>query len=190
MKEFSEEIKSALTVLRSKGVILYPTDTIWGIGCDATIPEAVQKIFAIKKRREENAFILLLDHESRLLSYVKDVPEQAWMLIEHTEKPLTIIFDQAKNLPPEVIARDGSVAIRITRDPFCQGLISALRKPLVSTSANISGEPYPSSFSDINPEIISGVDYVVNHRQNENSILKPSTILRLKTNGQIQFIRR
>jgi L-threonylcarbamoyladenylate synthase len=161
MKEFLPEIKVMTTVLKNEGVILYPTDTIWGLGCDATSPLAIKKIIEIKQRTPDKNFILLLDNESRIQSYVTQVPEQAWQLIEYAEKPLTIIYEGARNLPPELIAADGSIAIRITRDEFCKYLIGALRKPLVSTSANKSGQPSPVSYSDIDPEIISSVDYTV-----------------------------
>ncbi len=190
MKQYSEDLKKSLEVLKNKGIILYPTDTIWGIGCDATCAEAVNKILDLKKRSQEKNFILLLDHESKLQSYVKHVPDQAWELIEYSEKPLTIIYDEAKNLPPEVIAKDGSIAIRITRDEFCKNLVSALRKPVISTSANLSGKTPPSSFSEVENEIIDGVDYVVNWRQEENKKIQPSTILRIRQGGQIEFIRK
>lgn len=190
MKEYLSEVKKATAVLKDGGTILYPTDTIWGIGCDATNVEAVKKIYTIKQRSLDKNFILLLDTESRLASYIKEIPEQAWTLIEYSEKPLTIIYDGAKNLPVELISADGSIAIRITKDEFCQYLIGALRKPLISTSANISGEKAPSSFDEIDEEIIKNVDYVVNWRQTEKIIAKPSTIIRLKTDGQIKIIRQ
>src|SRR5436190_104430 len=129
MKEFAEEAKRTLQVLKNGGIILYPTDTIWGLGCDATNPEAVNKIFDLKKRPSGKNFILLLDHESRLQSYVKEIPNQAWELIEFSEKPLTIIYEGARNLPAEVISEDGTVAIRVTRDEFCKHLIGGIKKP-------------------------------------------------------------
>ena len=190
MKEYLEEIKNSVTVLKKNGIILYPTDTIWGIGCDATNGEAVKKIIDLKKREKGKNFILLLDHESKLHSYVNDIPDQAWTLIEYSEKPLTIIYTGAKNLPPEVISSDGSIAIRITRDAFCQNLIGALRKPLISTSANLSGKNAPVSFHEIDEEIINSVDYIVKWRQEEKIIANPSTIISLKPGGQIKFIRQ
>jgi L-threonylcarbamoyladenylate synthase len=190
MSDFNAEIKTTLDVLKKKGIILYPTDTIWGIGCDATCAEAVSRVSQLKKRGSEKSFILLLDEGGRLPSYIKEVPETAWPLIEYSTRPLTIIYDGAKNLPEEVIAEDGSVGIRITNDEFCKRLIGGLRKPLLSTSANISGKPWPASFDEIDPEIINGVDYVVNWRQNEKAEVQPSTIMRLKTGGEIKFIRR
>jgi L-threonylcarbamoyladenylate synthase len=190
MKEFLPEIKLLTNALKKDGVILYPTDTIWGLGCDATSPVAIQKIIDIKKRSEEKNFIVLLDSESRLQTYVEKVPEQAWSLIEFSEKPLTIIYDGAKNLPHELIAADGSIAIRVTKDEFCQYIIGSLRRPIVSTSANISGQPSPGSFTQIDEQIINAVDYATNWRRNERMINPPSTIIRLRSNGQIEFIRR
>jgi L-threonylcarbamoyladenylate synthase len=184
------EIQQALAVLRKGGLILYPTDTIWGIGCDAGNTAAVERIFKLKKREESKSLILLLDSEEKLMKYVKEVPEQAWSLIEFSSKPLTIIYDKAVNVSERVIATDGSVGIRITKDPFCRQLIYKLNKPLVSTSANISGEEAPSIFHDISPEVLNGVDYVVNLRQNESDTKKPSVILKLNSKGHIQFIRK
>jgi L-threonylcarbamoyladenylate synthase len=174
------EIEKALEVLRSGGVILYPTDTIWGIGCDATNSEAVDKIFRLK----------LLDTPNKLESYVSEVPSIAYDLIEYAEKPLTIIYSGAKNLAANVIHEDGSVGIRIVKHQFCEQLISRFRRPIVSTSANISGNPSPGSFSDISSEVINNVDYVVNLQQNELSASPPSTIMKLAPDGQFTFIRR
>jgi L-threonylcarbamoyladenylate synthase len=190
MKEFLPEIKIMTPLLKKGGIILYPTDTIWGIGCDATSPSSVKRIMEIKKRNENKSFIVLLDSESRLSTYVEKVPEQAWALIEFDEKPLTIIYDGARNLPPELIAADGSVAIRVTKDEFCRYLIGALNKPIVSTSANISGMPAAASFEDIDPALLSQVDYVASWRRTERIKNQPSTIIRLRTNGEIEFIRR
>jgi L-threonylcarbamoyladenylate synthase len=190
VKEFLPEIKTMTAVLKNNGVILYPTDTIWGLGCDATSEEAVKKIMKIKNRDREKSFILLLDHESRIQSYVNQVPEQAWQLIEYAERPLTIIYEGAKNLPAELIAADGSIAIRVTRDEFCKYLIGALRKPIVSTSANLSGRPSPASFADIDEEIVASVDYAAHWRRSEKMTAAPSAIIRLRTNGEIEFVRR
>jgi L-threonylcarbamoyladenylate synthase len=189
-EELKIEIKKALEVLKSGGIILYPTDSIWGIGCDATNAEAVKKIYAIKKRAESKSMILLLDNESRLLSYVKEVPEQAWSLIEFAEKPLTIIYDDARNLPADIIADDGSIGIRITKDDFCKNLIGLFRKPIVSTSANISGEKSPATFAEISEEIKNSVDHIVKWRQNDNRPQEASTIIRLKKGGLLQFLRK
>lgn len=184
----TEDIKNALDVLRKGGVILYPTDTIWGLGCDATNNSAVQKIFTIKQRQDEKSMLVLLDHEDNLPKYV-DVPEIAWSLIEVTNKPLTIIYPNAMNLASGVVAPDNSVGIRIVRDEFCSLVIKKLGKPLVSTSANISGQTNPGSFHDIDPAIIQAVDYVVQYRQNEKIKGKPSGIIKLGVNGEVKVIR-
>jgi L-threonylcarbamoyladenylate synthase len=190
MSELNYEVKKTLEVLKKGGIILYPTDTVWGLGCDATNADAVKRINRLKKREAGKNFILLLENDSRLASYVKEIPETAWLLIEYTTRPLTIIYDAAKNLPEEVIAADGTIAIRVVKDEFCQKLIQALKKPLVSTSANVSGSPFPSAYEEISDEIKSGVDYVVNWRRNEKSPAVPSVIIKLKSNGEISFIRR
>jgi L-threonylcarbamoyladenylate synthase len=171
-------------------LILYPTDTIWGIGCDATNEEAVAKIFKLKKREDSKSMIILLDSEARLPSYIREVPEVAWDLIECADTPLTIIYDGAKNLAKNVVAEDGSIGIRITKDEFCKRLIEKFRKPIVSTSANISGNDAPASFSDIDEDIINGVDYVVNLRQEELSKSSPSAIIKLGVGGEVKIIRR
>src|SRR2546423_538445 len=173
-----KEIQNALEVLRSGGIILYPTDTVWGIGCDATNEEAVKKIYSLKSRTDSKSMIILLDNDARLPSYVQQVPEQAWQLIEYSEKPLTIIYSNAKNLAKNVIAEDGTIGIRVTKDTFCKKLIEKFRKPIVSTSANVSGEPAPSSYSEIKREIIGAVDYVVALRQKEKTKANPSTIIK------------
>ncbi len=184
------EIKKTVAVLRSGGIILYPTDTIWGIGCDATNEEAVNKIFKLKKRTDSKSMIILLENENRLESYVRKVPEQAWQLIEYSENPLTIVYDGARNLANSIVSDDGSIAIRITKDNFCSKLLGQFRKPIVSTSANLSGENSPNSFSEISHSILSGVDYIVNLRHDEVMDNKPSTIIKLRENGQIQFLRK
>lgn len=185
-----EEIKKAREVLAQGGVILYPTDTIWGLGCDATNPRAVEKIYAIKQRAENKAMIVLLDNPGKLELYVKDLPGLAWDLIELSEKPLTIIYQGAKNLAANLIAEDGSVAIRISREAFSQGLCKAFRKAIVSTSANISGMPAPGCFKDISGEIVSAVDYVVDYRRNEPAgKARPSSIISLGKGGEIKIIR-
>ena len=185
-----EEVNKALEVIKSGGIILYPTDTIWGIGCDATNEAAVEKVIQLKARAENKSLIILLDNENRLDSYVSEVPEIAYDLIEYAENPLTIIFSGAKNLAPNVINQDKSVGIRVVKHAFCEQLIQRLRKPIVSTSANISGKDSPKNFSEISDEIKSGVDYVVNYEQDELTEKKPSTIMKLGTDGQFKFIRR
>jgi L-threonylcarbamoyladenylate synthase len=185
-----DEIAKAFKVLQEGGIILYPTDTIWGIGCDATNTEAIKKIFRLKQRDEAKSMIILLDTENKLESYVQDVNPLAYDLIEYAENPLTLVMPGAKNLSPAVIAPDGSVAIRVSSHEFCKQIIQRLRKPLVSTSANISGKPSPQYFSQIDQEIIDGVDYVVDLEQHSKEIKNPSTIMKLAPDGSFEFIRR
>lgn len=185
-----DEINKALEVLKQGGLILYPTDTIWGIGCDATNEEAVSRIFKLKGRDESKSLIILLDSESKLPSYVYHVPDIAYDLIAYAEKPLTIIYSGAKNLATNAIANDGSVGIRIVKHRFCQQLIQRFRKPIVSTSANTSGHPSPNTFDDIADEIIAGVDYVVTFEQDKQSSQNPSTIMKLEEDGRFTFIRK
>lgn len=185
-----DEVAKALKVLQEGGIILYPTDTIWGIGCDATNTEAVQKIYRLKQRDEAKSMIILLDTANKLESYVREVNPLAYDLIEYAENPLTLVMPGAKNMSPALIAADGSIGIRITTNQFCQQLIQRLRKPLVSTSANISGKPSPSYFSQVDQEIIDGVDYVVDIDQHSKEIKNPSTIMKLEPDGRFQFIRR
>nr|WP_294945740.1 L-threonylcarbamoyladenylate synthase [uncultured Mucilaginibacter sp.] len=185
-----DEVNKALKVLQDGGIILYPTDTIWGIGCDATNTDAVQKIFALKQREESKSMIILVDTDNKLQSYITEVPEIAYQLLEFAENPLTLVMPGARNLSPALIADDGSVGIRVSNHPFCQQLIQRLRKPIVSTSANISGQPSPEYFGKISPDIIDGVDYVVDIDQHSMEKKAPSTIMRLAPNGSFEFIRR
>ena len=185
-----DDINQALEVLKNGGLILYPTDTIWGIGCDATNPEAVKKVFALKGRQENKSMIILLHNDNQLASYVREIPEVAYQLIEATDRPLTIIYSDAKNLAENAIAEDGSIAIRVVNHPFCQQLLQRFRKPIISTSANISGQASPSSFQQISSEIIDGVDYVVTFGQHEQSSGKPSMIMKLDPSGKFEFIRK
>jgi len=189
-KTLQEEIRKAVEVLRQGGTILYPTDTVWGIGCDATNEEAVRKVYEIKRRTDSKALLVLVDSASKIPSYVDEVPDMAWQLIEITEKPLTIIYPEAKNLATNLIAADHSIGIRVTRELFSKTLCEQFRKPIVSTSANISGKPTPSNFSQIDEEIKSAVDYVVNWRQDEKSEPKPSSIIKLDKGNVIQIIRQ
>ncbi len=184
-----EEIKKAIEILRSGGVILYPTDTVWGIGCDATNEEAVQKIFKIKQREDKKAMLVLIDNAVKLQSYLEDVPEMAWDLIEYAEKPLTIIYPEAKNLATNLVAEDKSIGIRVTKEEFSKKLCEQFRKPIVSTSANVSGEPTPANFSQISDLIKSGVDYVVNFKQEETANPKPSSIIKLGKGNLFEIIR-
>lgn len=185
-----DEIKKSLEILKSGGVILYPTDTIWGLGCDATNEEAVQKLLTIKNRPPEKSLIVLLDDDNKLQSYVSEIPDVAYDLIEYSENPLTVIFSNAKNLAPSVINSDGSVGIRIVKHDFCTELVQRFRKPIVSTSANLSGQPSPRFFDELDQEILSAVDYVVDFEQEKRTISKPSTIVKLGASGQFEFIRR
>ena len=184
-----QEIKKAIDILRKGGVILYPTDTIWGIGCDATNSQAVERVFRIKKREDSKALITLLDSDKRLQTYVEQVPDVAWDLIDCADTPLTIIYPQGRNLASNLLAEDGSVAIRITKEKISQSLCYALQKPLVSTSANISGENAPQNFSEISAEIRSQVDYILPFRQDEKDLATPSHIIKLGINGEFKIIR-
>ena len=185
----NEDLKKACDVLRKGGLILYPTDTIWGIGCDATNEEAVQRVYTLKQRADNKAMLLLLGNEARLESYVQEVPEIAWSLIEVADLPLTLIYPGARNLAPNLIAEDGSVGIRITREEFSRRLCEQFRRPVVSTSANISGQPAPHTFQEIAEEIKQGVDYIVQYRQDDLTAAQPSSIIKLGAGGLFQIIR-
>lgn len=185
-----DEVAKALKIIQEGGIILYPTDTIWGIGCDATNTEAIKRIYQLKQRDEAKSMIILLDTDNKLESYVRDVPDIAYDLIEYAENPLTLVMPGARNISPAIIAPDGSVGIRIVKHPFCEQLIQRLRKPLVSTSANVSGQPSPKNFGEISEEIVNGVDYVVDLEQHDMSQKKPSTIMRLEPSGKFEFLRR
>ncbi|MCF0203354.1 MAG: threonylcarbamoyl-AMP synthase [Bacteroidaceae bacterium] len=184
------DIQNAVRVLKEGGVILYPTDTIWGIGCDATNAEAVARVYDIKKREEAKALICLVDSEARLQRYVRDVPEVAWDIMELATKPTTIILDGAQGLAPNLLAEDGSVAIRVTKEEFSRQLCYRFQKPVVSTSANISGEPSAATFKDIKPEIIEAVDYVCSFRRGEKTKHAPSSIIRLTKDSTVTIIRK
>lgn len=186
----SEDIKKALEVLKKGGVILYPTDTIWGLGCDATNQEAVKKIYEIKQRDDSKSMLVLLENPGFLTNYVQQVPDIAFDLIELTDKPLTIIYKGAKNLALNLISHDGSIGIRVASDDFCKQLISRFRKPIVSTSANISGQASPSNFHEISEEIKKAVDYIVEHRQDDYSKSQASSIIKLGPSGEIEIIRK
>lgn len=185
-----EEIKNALAVLHKGGTILYPTDTVWGLGCDARNKDAVAKLFKIKERAEYKSMVVLVCDEKMINRYVKEVPAVAWDLIEAAEEPITIIYPDARMLAENIVAADGSVGIRIVKDEFCKNLIHKFGKPIVSTSANISGEPAPNSFNDIKIDILNKVNYIVNLRQKEINNTKPSTIIKVAMNGEIKIIRK
>ncbi len=188
-----EDIKQAIEVMRRGGVILYPTDTVWGIGCDATNAEAVKRVYAIKQRDDSKALICLVDSDSRLQRYVRNVPDVAWQLIDSLkegDRPTTLILDGAINLAENLIADDGSIGIRITQEPFSKELCFRFQKAIVSTSANISGEPAAQNYRDIDPRILEAVDYVCWSRRQEHKPHMPSSIIRLREDGQVEIIRK
>ncbi len=185
----SEDIKQACEVMERGGVILYPTDTIWGIGCDATNEAAVRRVYEIKQRADSKALIVLTDSEAKVEYYVTEVPETAWQLLDVAVKPLTLIYPGARNLAPNLLAEDGSVAIRITHETFSQELCRRFKKAIVSTSANISGSPSPHNFSEISDEVKNAVDYIVEARREETKESVPSSIIKLGNDGTIKIIR-
>ena len=184
------EVKIAVEIMENGGVILYPTDTIWGIGCDALNEIAIDKIFKLKNRADSKSLIILLAEAKDIFKYVANPHPDIVSIVQSFEEPTTVIYNQAIGLPSSLISEDGSIAIRVTKDPFCKSLIKRMKKPLVSTSANISGNPAPKGFSSIESEIKNGVDYIVTHRQNEPyKALKPSTIIRIHADGSKDVIR-
>jgi L-threonylcarbamoyladenylate synthase len=188
-----EDIRQAVETMRKGGVILYPTDTVWGIGCDATNAEAVKRVYAIKQRDDSKALICLVDSDARMQRYFRNVPDVAWQLIDSLAeggKPTTLILDGAINLAENLIAEDGSVGIRITNEPFSKELCYRFQKAIVSTSANISGEPAAQNYCDIDPRIIEAVDYVCWSRRQEHKPHTPSSIIKLKENGEVTVIRK
>lgn len=186
---FDTEVEAALDVLRKGGVILYPTDTIWGLGCDATHAESIRRIYQIKQREDTKSLIILVADEREILQYVAAPDLAVFDFIQQQTRPTTIIFDNAIGLPDNLVAQDGSIAIRIVQDEFCKHLIKRLRKPLVSTSANISGEPSPKTFKDVSAAIKSSVDYSVKWRQDDETPSQPSQIIKWESNGKYQVIR-
>jgi L-threonylcarbamoyladenylate synthase len=184
------DINEALSVLKKGGIILYPTDTIWGIGCDATNQSAVEKIFSIKARENGKSLLILVDSEQMIDRYVTEVPEIAWELASVSDDPLTIIYPNGKNLAPGVCSEDGSVGIRICHDEFCRELIRRFRKPIVSTSANVSGRPSPENFSYIEQPVLDAVDYIVNHRQDDRGKYSSSPVIKLAADGTFKIIRK
>jgi L-threonylcarbamoyladenylate synthase len=187
---FEEDIIESLTTLRNGGVILYPTDTIWGLGCDPTNSAAVEEIFRIKARESGKSLLILVDGEAMLERYVNEVPEIAWELIGVSDDPLTIIYPSGKNLAAGVCSDDGSVGIRICRDEFCRELIKRFRKPLISTSANFSGRPSPENFTEIDKKLIEAADYVVKYRQDDRRKYSSSPVIKLGPDGTIKIIRK
>lgn len=186
---FEEDIKESLNTLRQGGILIYPTDTIWGLGCDPTNETAVNRIFKIKSRGESKNLIILVDSLSLLERYVAEIPEIIYELAEVSETPLTIIYPKGKNLAAGVCSEDGSVAIRVCHDEFCRELINRFRKPIVSTSANLSGSPSPGHFAEIDKTLIGKVDFVVKHRQNDRSKGTASPVIKVNLDGTIKIIR-
>ena len=194
-----EDLQEALRVLREGGVIVYPTDTVWGIGCDATNAEAVKKIYALKQREDSKSMLVLLDSSAKLNYYIADIPDSAWALLEVADtdgneendevKPLTIIYPNARNLAPNLVAEDGSIGIRITGEPFSKALCEQLRHPIVSTSANISGHPTAHFYHEIEEAILNGADYVCQFRRNDDCPHEPSSIIKINNDGSFKIIR-
>ncbi len=195
-----EDLQEALRVLRNGGIIVYPTDTVWGIGCDATNAEAVAKIYALKQREDSKSMLVLLDSPAKLPYYVGEVPETAWALLEATEndandandgmmKPLTLIYPHARNMAPNLIAEDGSIGIRITKEPFSKALCAQLKHPIVSTSANISGHPTAHFYAEIEQAILDGADYVCRFRREDDCPAEPSSIIQILADGSFKILR-
>jgi L-threonylcarbamoyladenylate synthase len=187
--ESKEDIRRAIEVMNKGGIILYPTDTIWGLGCDATNADAVRRIYEIKQRTDAKALISLVDSETKVQFYVKEVPEVAWDVMELSERPMTVVFDWGRNLAPNLLAEDGSVAIRITKEAFSKELCMRMKRAIVSTSANISGQPAPRCFSEISEEIKAAVDYICTSRQDEPPTQMASSIIKLGAGGEVTIIR-
>ena len=184
-----EDIKNAVECMRKGGVILYPTDTVWGIGCDATNAEAVAKIYKIKQRDDSKALICLVDSDNRMARYFRDVPNVAWELIDVAIKPTTVILDNATGVAENLVAEDGSLAMRVTKEPFSHELCYRFQKPIVSTSANVSGQPAAQNYCDIDPELLAAVDYVCWSRRQEHKPHTPSSIIKQSKNGEVKIIR-
>ena len=187
--DYEEDLRQAVETLRKGGLILYPTDTVWGIGCDATNAEAVAKVFALKQRAEAKSMLVLVDSATRAQRYVKDIPDVAYDMFEMADKPLILILDNARGLADGLVAEDGSVGIRVTNEKFSHDLCYRFMKAVVSTSANISGHPAAAIYPEIEQEIIDGVDYVVRYRRDDTKKSKPSSIVKLKANGEVTVIR-
>lgn len=181
-------LEKAVDTLKNGGTILYPTDTIWGLGCDATNSEAIQKVFDIKHRDAQKSMIILVENEKRLQDLV-DVPEMAWEIIDLSGKPVTIVYEEAKGLPKEAFAEDGSIGIRLVKDDFCRKLISKLNRPIISTSANLSGQKSPLQFSDISKEIVNSVDYTVEEYHEKISKYSGSSVIKIWKDGRIKVLR-
>ncbi|HTN06931.1 L-threonylcarbamoyladenylate synthase [Agriterribacter sp.] len=187
---FTADVDRCLQVVQAGGIILYPTDTVWGLGCDATNPAAVQRIYQIKQREESKSMIVLLTAERDVIKYVTQPDLRVFDYLDETTKPTTVIYKGAIGMAPNLMAPDGSIAIRIVKDDFCTHLIKRLRKPLVSTSANISGKPAPAFFSTIDPAIIAAADYVVQYRQDDTRAAQPSAVIRWNDDGTVTELRK
>lgn len=185
-----QDIKAAIDTLKRGGLILYPTDTVWGIGCDATNADAVARVYALKRRADSKAMIVLVGTEMALERSVRSVPEVAWQLIDCADRPVTIVYDQGAGVAPNLLAEDGSLAVRLTRESFSQRLCERFRRPLVSTSANVSGQPAPQCFAQISKEIIDGVDYVCESRRDEDEAVKPSMVIKISESGEFKILRK
>ena len=188
MTVIENDIDKSLAVLRNGGIILYPTDTIWGIGCDATNEKAVERIFALKNRPPQRSMIVLMADEKDILKYTAAVDLQAFDFLQQTKRPTTMIFEHAIGLAENLLAEDGSIGIRLVKEEFCRHLLKRFKKPIVSTSANISGQPAPAFFNEISQEIINGVDYVVHYRRNDRTVTAPSSVVKWN-NGKLEWIR-
>lgn len=187
----TEDIQNAVKVLKQGGVILYPTDTIWGIGCDATSNRAVQKVYRIKGRaKSKSSFIILLEDAGKINRYVEEVPDILWDLLRSFDTPTTVVYEGAKNVAKSVVARDGTIAIRVTKDEFCIQLLQEFGKPIVSTSANFAGQKNPLVFKDISEEIVNSVDYAVKTNREKLNKAKASTIIKLRSNGEFEILRQ
>ncbi len=189
LREYADDIRRAVEVMSRGGVIVYPTDTIWGIGCDACNPDAVRRVYEIKRRSDAKALITLVDSVAKVQFYVREMPDVAWDLVELATSPLTVIYDGARNLAPNLLAEDGSAAIRVTREEFSRNLCMRMRRAVVSTSANISGSPAPKCFADISPEILAAADYVCTSRRGEAHNPPASSIIKLGAGGEVKIIR-
>lgn len=187
--DINTEVHNAFEVIKNGGIILYPTDTVWGIGCDATNEEAIKKVYALKQREETKSMIVLLNGERMTYTIFKDIPEVAWQILDLSDKPTTLILDNPRNVAKNIVAADNTLAVRIVNEPFCFKLMERMKKPLVSTSANVSGMFTPKTFKEIAPEIIKGVDYVVN-LQHDKVCKNPSTIIKLGLDSQVKVIRK
>ena len=186
--DINQEVHTAFEAIKNGGIILYPTDTVWGIGCDATNPEAVKKIDALKQREESKSMIVLMNSERLMYNVFKEIPEVAWQILDVTDRPTTLLLDNPRNVAANLIAPDNTLGVRLVKEPFCYKLMERMKKPLVSTSANISGMPTPSSFKEINHHILDGVDYIVN-LHHDKIAAKPSAIIKLGNDMQVKVIR-